>query len=244
MAKKYNSAKDVIEQFSERIIKEIKAGKLNASYRTSKDSISFYLNDIVLSQLPVMTLRLSDHNLNMQNYTYPDNTLPHLTKNTSIQFREPNSPKKKFNNKVKVREKDKDKILPFTVTDYKYKFISLDDSDIELIWSSVVKLLFNSSVTEYEDPLKDDNNKKADVKSKTARIIITPDGKAKWSCEAERNYFMRYLLGDSVAINQQNDIINENHNAQQHIRKRLLYESIMYDIAKIVKRRLIEYNND
>ena len=121
------------------IVSLIDNGKIKATYHQSQSTISFYVNDIVTPNRPLLTLtlRLSDHHTNLKKYI--SNNVPSSEDNTnlSIEFYQPlyDQNGKLVRNRVvtNVKTKDDEIILPFSVTYYEYNPQILETKDVEPI---------------------------------------------------------------------------------------------------------------
>ena len=117
-----------IEIIRDRLIALVDSGKLNATYRPSNSTISFYVKDISVGERPLLTLRLSNHRPTYQNYVNQHLVPPSSEDNTnvSVEFYKPlyskdgKKIKDKVNHRVKVPQTI-NVVIPFVVKSFKYK---------------------------------------------------------------------------------------------------------------------------
>lgn len=151
-----------IQKLKNDIISLIQSGKLNATYHQSKNTVSFYVNDIDTGAQKRLTLRVSDHHPTLQRYVKKNNDLPNYTNNLSIEFYKPvylSSGKRKpnkTNRRVRVPSWAT-KLSDFSVSIYNYKPQYLDPVDITTIYNAILKW-FNDTTSnpdaKYIDPFK------------------------------------------------------------------------------------------
>lgn len=220
---------NAINYLKDKLIELIDNKVINGSYRQSKSTISFYVSDIEAINRPLLSIRLSDHHADFFNYGRNNTTLPIGDDNISVELYKPieglrNRTRTNVNIYYSTVKPD---IQPFSITAIEYKPTELEDNDIELIYQAILNWIKSTNTsTQYEDPFKDDAAKKADVKTYPAKIKLKRE-----VTQAEKDFYMRYGLGDSY---------NYNINTMTNNKKKALYESIMKDVAKIVKSRLNE----
>ena len=165
-----------IEIIKDRLIALVDSGKLNATYRPSDSTISFYVKDISIGKRPLLTLRLSDHRPNYQNYIGQQNTPPSSGYNTNISI-EFYKPKYKASGKTYRDRIDANVsvpngirgVIPFVVKSFKYKPELLAESDIDQIYQAIIDWIYGGDEAEYVDPFIG-SPKEAKVASKEAKI--------------------------------------------------------------------------
>ena len=89
-----------IEYLKNKLINLIQQGVINATYDESKSSISFYISDIIATNRPLLSLRLSNHHENFNNRKKNGRELPKGNDNISIELYKP---QKGLRNKVKPK---------------------------------------------------------------------------------------------------------------------------------------------
>ena len=87
-----------LEYLKNKMINLINKGEINATYDQSSTSISFYISDIIATNRPLLSLRLSNHHENFINRAKQRGELPQGDSNISIELYKPLKGKK---NKVR-----------------------------------------------------------------------------------------------------------------------------------------------
>ena len=228
---------DCIAIIRDGLIRIIDSCEINGTYNQSKSSISFYVNDINVSERPLLTLRLSNHRPTYSKYIHSSLTPPSNENftNLSIEFYKPiadttgRTKKNRVRPNINTPEAMKDVVLPFTINSFSYKPSLLDLNDVKAIYASILNWINNSTNESYLDPLAG-TPKQAKEVSKTARIKVKRD-----ICQAEINFYKRYGLGD--CISRPNGTIVEN---KQIIR---ITESDLHKMIKESVRLILEEKN-
>lgn len=170
------TSEQCIDIIKDRLIALVDSGQLKATYKPSVSTISFYVNDIDVGERPLLTLRLSDHRPDYQNYIQPNLTPPSSKDDTnvSIEFYTPkyDSKGKKMKDIVNKGVKvplNVNGVLPFVVCSYKYAPNILDSADVDTIYQAILSWINGGSKSKYVDPFVG-TEKEAVVKCKLARI--------------------------------------------------------------------------
>lgn len=181
--------KDAISIIAKRLKALIDSKELDASYDESDTTLSVYIDDIKLGRIPLLTLRLSDHNVNMHYFFQNRPTNPAETTNLSIEFYIPkNKDGKKIRNRVRhnVTVDNRSHATPFDITYFSYSSKKLVLSDIEPIYQQILKYIKGG---EFIDPfLKTD--KEAKTNTVHSRFII----------KDPRNDVPQNISGDRVGV--------------------------------------------
>ncbi len=173
------SSEEAISFIKTNLIELIESGTLNGSYQQSNTTISFYVYRNASEELPLLTLRTSDHRPTLQNYLYSRNPMPSETDDTnlSIEFYKP----KIGRNNLRFRNRLKNSISipvganvpnPFTVSSYSYSPQKLDIDDIKIIYESILEWIFAQPRQTFIDPFAN-TAKKAKVSIKTVMIKVS-----------------------------------------------------------------------
>ena len=113
-----------IEYLKNKLINLIDQGIIKATYEESNGTISFYISDIVATNRPPLTLRLSNHHENFNNRKKSKSGLPQGDDNLSIELYKPQKGyKNRVFNKVSLFYfvKPKPEVIPFSVTTIEYR---------------------------------------------------------------------------------------------------------------------------
>lgn len=217
-----------IEYLKNKLINLIDQGIINATYEESKRTISFYITDITATNRPPLTLRLSNHHENFNNRKRND--LPQGDGNLSIELYKP---QKGYKNRAKNNVNlyyfapPKPEVIPFSVTTIEYRPWLMCGNDVNLIYQSILNWIKSKNKnTVYIDPLAK-TSRRANIQTHQANI--TP---RRYVTQAEKNFYLRYGLGDSVEPRY--NIIKENKNCNRTMNKKLirLTESDLHRIVK------------
>lgn len=112
-----------IEYLKTKLINLIEQGIINATYEQSENTISFYISDIVATNRPLLSLRLSNHHENFNNRKNGER-LPQGDDNLSIELYKPQT---SYRNRVRTNvdllyhTKPKPEVIPFSVTTVEYR---------------------------------------------------------------------------------------------------------------------------
>lgn len=180
---------DAISIIANRLKKLIDTNQLEATYEASDSTLSVYIDDIKLGRIPLLTLRLSDHNVNMHYFFHNRPTNPSQTTNLSVEFYKP-----KYKNGKRVRNRvgrnvavdNRSHATPFEITYFSYPFDKLNMTDIEPIYQQILNYVKGGK---YTDPfLGTDKEAKTDTVS--ANFII----------KDPRNDIPQNINGDKIAM--------------------------------------------
>ena len=219
-----------IEYLKNKLINLIDQGIIKATYEESENTISFYITDITTTNRPPLTLRLSNHHENFNNRKKSKSGLPQGDDNLSIELYKP---QKGYRNRVKSRvdmvyyAPPKPEVIPFSVTTIEYRPWLMYGNDVNLIYQSILNWIKSKNKnTVYIDPLVK-TSRRANIETHQANI--TP---RRYVTQAEKNFYLRYGLGDN--IEPRYNIIKENINCNRNMNKKLirLTESDLHRIVK------------
>ena len=130
----------------------IDTNQLDATYEESDSALSVYIDDIKLGRIPLLTLRLSDHNVNMHFFYHNRPTNPSQTTNLSIEFYKPkHKDGKRVRNRVgrNMVVDNRSHAIPFDIEYYSYPSDKLDTPDIEPIYQQILNYVKGRG---YKDP--------------------------------------------------------------------------------------------
>ena len=219
-----------IEYLKNKLINLIDQGIIKATYEESNGTISFYISDIVATNRPPLTLRLSNHHENFNNRKKSKSGLPQGDDNLSIELYKPNP---NYENKVKknvsllYHTSPKPEVIPFSVTTIEYRPWLMCGNDVNLIYQSILNWIKSKKQgAVYIDPLAN-TSRRANIQTHQANI--TP---RRYVTQAEKNFYLRYGLGDN--IEPRYNIIKENKNSNRNMNKKLirLTESDLHRIVR------------
>ena len=210
----------------------IDGGSINATYEESDTTISFYINDIDNGTKQILTLRLSDHDPNLDNYISNGNAvhMPWDTKNLSVELYVPqllpngSVRRNRASTKVRIPFKLRKIARPFKVKIFEYQPMLLDQSDVPAIYDALLQYVQGNGFT---DPLAG-TPKEAKQKEVESKLVYLP----RDVCDAEYNFYRRQGLGDGVikrgkVITEKSRIRNLNEKIS-----RIINEEIMKIISK------------
>lgn len=227
-----------IEYLKNKLINLIQQGVINATYDESKSSISFYISDIIATNRPLLSLRLSNHHENFNNRKKNGRELPKGDDNISIELYKP---RKGLRNKVKpnvslLYSYNKPTPIPFSVTTIEYEPWLMYDNDVNLIYQSILNWIKSKNQSAvYIDPLAK-TLRRGTIKTQQANI--TP---RRYVTQAEKNFYLRYGMGDS--IEPKYNLVNENkqYKTYRNMNKKLirLTESDLHRIVKESVKRVL-----
>lgn len=217
-----------ITYLKDKLINLINNGSLNATYEESKSTISFYLSNIQNEKRPLLTLRLSNHHENFNNRKNGGRELPIGDDNLSIELYKPNGERNRTKTNVYVGyHTEKPNISPFSVTCIEYYPKLMHENDVNLVYQSILNWIkSNNQSAQYIDPLAQ-TSRRASIKTNQANIKIS-----RYVTQAERNFYLRYGMGDS--IEPKYNIIAENINYNRNMKKNRirLTESQLHRVIK------------
>lgn len=226
-----------IEYLKNKLINLINQGVINATYEESENTISFYISDIIATNRPLLSLRLSNHHENFNNRNRSKNGLPQGDDNLSIELYKPLKDKR---NKVRrnvslLYTTDKPTPIPFSVTTIEYRPWLMRSNDVNLIYQSILNWIKgkNQGAT-YIDPLVK-TSRRAEIATHQANI--TP---RRYVTQAEKNFYLRYGMGDSVEPKY--NIIKESKNMNKKFIR--LNESELHKIVKESVNRILRESID
>lgn len=137
-----------------RLTNLIRQGQLNAKFKKSNKSISFYLRDIDDGIQPLLTLRLSNHRPDFQGYIKKEFVLPNNTNNVSIEFYKPRRKDdgRLAKNRIKnvIDAETFKNLTPFAITSCSYRPKDLEWTDFEKIYQAILSFIQTKT---YTDPL-------------------------------------------------------------------------------------------
>lgn len=205
----------------------IDTNQLDATYEESDSALSVYIDDIKLGRIPLLTLRLSDHNVNMHFFYHNRPTNPSQTTNLSIEFYKPkHKDGKRVRNRVgrNMVVDNRSHAIPFDIEYYSYPSDKLDTPDIEPIYQQILNYVKGRG---YKDPfIGTEKEAKTDIVS------------ANFTIKDPRNDIPQNISGDDIAVpatstNYGSDYVSES----KRIR---LTESDLRMIVKECIRRVLE----
>ena len=215
-----------------KIINLINNGSLNATYEESEHTISFYLFDIQNEKRPLLTLRLSNHHENFSNRNKKGRELPKGDDNLSIELYKPSKKQNRVRTNVRIcYNVEKPNIEPFSVTVIEYYPQLMYGNDVNLIYQSILNWIKSKNTSaKYIDPLMN-TSRRANIATKHADIHTY-----RYVTQAEKNFYLRYGMGDSVEPKY--NIITENRQYKMKQRIRLTEGDLHRIIRKCVNEAL------
>ncbi len=191
-------AHKTIEIYKTALKQLIDNGSINATYEESTKSVSFYINDIDNGNTSILTLRLSDHHPDLDNYVSNSKAKhkPWETENISVEFYVPkieadgNPKRNRANPRVRIPYQLKNCARKFNVRIIEYAPRLLDQSDITPVYNAILSFVRGYG---FKDPLAG-TPKAAKIKDIESKLVFMP----RDVCDAEYNFYRRYGLGDGV----------------------------------------------
>ena len=224
---------DAISIIAKRLKTLIDTNQLDATYEESDSTLSVYIDDIKLGRIPLLTLRLSDHNVNMHYFYHNRPTNPSQTTNLSIEFYKP-----KYKNGKRVRNRagrnvavdNRSHATPFDITYYSYPSNKLDTPDIEPIYKQILIYVKGG---EYKDPFIG-TDKEAKTDTVSANFII----------KDPRNDIPQNISGDRIAVPATSANYGTDYVSESKRTIRLNEADLRLMVKNCVRRILAEYKDN
>lgn len=243
--------KDAITIIAKRLKALIDSKELDASYDESDTTLSVYIDDIKLGRIPLLTLRLSDHNVNMHYFYHNRPTNPSETTNLSVEFYTPKTKNgKPIRNRVghNVTVDNRSHATPFDITYFSYPSKKLVLSDIEPIYQQILKYVKGGK---FIDPFLN-TNKEAKTDTVHSRFVIRdPRNDVPQNISGDRicvpssdtNYSTDYVSESNNNIDNQQDTNMKTENRNKNV-VRLTESKLKAMVAESVQTILKEYYSD